>query len=348
MKPRKSILLLGEMFIAECAAVGKTIGKGPPSALEGIVIEEPDTRREEGKAMQKIRVHHYEAFSDIPHKGNPAGVVFDGDHLTEAEMQHAAYQVGFNETAFVLSSESADIRLRFFTPGHEMDLCGHATLASVYSLKSKGLLGDKERITVETRSGILTVSIQTAANQQHTITMTQAPPKFEMFHGSRASLAASMGIEENNIHADLPIVYGSTGTWTLLVPIAHIDSFEKMRPDNSSFPALLTKMPRASIHPFCLHTYDKAADMHARHFSSPYSGTVEDSVTGTASGIMGAYWAAYIDESFRSTLQLTVEQGQEMNRDGRVYVQVERQKDNVDVSIAGRAVYVTSFDVAVS
>ncbi|WP_022794545.1 PhzF family phenazine biosynthesis isomerase [Marinococcus halotolerans] len=295
--------------------------------------------------MQKFRVHHYDAFSEVPHKGNPAGVVFDGDHMTEAEMQKVAYKVGFNETAFVLSSESADIRLRFFTPGHEMNLCGHATLASVYSLKSKGLLGDKERITVETRAGILTVIVQTSAHQ-HTITMTQATPEFEMFHGSRASLAISMGIEENDIHNNLPIVYGSTGTWTLLVPIVHIDSFERMRPDNSAFPDVLTKMPEASIHPFCLKTYDKAADMHARHFSSPYSGTVEDPVTGTASGVMGAYWAAYIDESFRSPLQLTIEQGQEVNKDGRVHVQVTRQKDNVDVNITGRAVYVTSFDVA--
>lgn len=162
--------------------------------------------------MEKLRVHHYDAFSEVPHKGNPAGVVFDGDHMTEAEMQKVAYRVGFNETAFVLFSESADIRLRFFTPGHEMNLCGHATLASIYSLKSKGLLGDKERITVETRAGILTVTIQTSANQQHIITMTQAPPKFEMFHGSRASLAASMGIEENDIHTNLPIVYGNAGT----------------------------------------------------------------------------------------------------------------------------------------
>lgn len=296
--------------------------------------------------MQKIRVHHYDAFSEIPYKGNPAGVVFDGDNMTEAEMQKTAYQVGFNETAFILPSESADIRLRFFTPGHEMNLCGHATLASVYSLKSKGLLGDKERITVETRAGILTVRIQTSANQQHTITMTQAPPKFEMFHGSRTSLAASMGIEENDIHTDLPIVYGNTGTWTLLVPIAHIESFEKMSSDNSAFPAVLTKMPKASIHPFCLETYDEAADMHARHFSSPYSGTVEDPVTGTASGVMGAYWAAYIDEDFRSPLHLTIEQGQEMNKDGQVHVQVAKHQGNVDVSITGRAVYVTSFDVA--
>lgn len=48
-------------------------------------------------------------------------------------------------------------------------------------------------------------------------------------------------------------------------------------------------MPKASVHPFCMKTYDRDADMHARHFSSPYSGTIEDAVTGTASGVMGAF-----------------------------------------------------------
>ncbi|MDZ5783106.1 PhzF family phenazine biosynthesis protein [Marinococcus luteus] len=297
--------------------------------------------------MKTLQVHHYDAFSVIPYKGNPAGVVFDGDNVTETEMQSVACQVGFNETAFVLPSESADIRLRFFTPGHEMNLCGHATLASAHALKSKGVLSNKERITVETKAGIITVTIQTYAYQQHTMTMTQASPKFEMFHGSRASLAASVGIEEKDIHAELPIVYGNTGTWTLLVPVAHISSFEKMRPDNSAFPSILTEMPKASVHPFCLETYDKTADMHARHFSSPYSGTVEDPVTGTASGVMGAYWAAYIDEHLQPPLQVTVEQGQEMNKDGRVHVQVVKHQDNIDVSIAGHAAYVTSFNVTV-
>ena len=44
-------------------------------------------------------------------------------------------------------------------------------------------------------------------------------------------------------------------------------------------------MPKASIHPFCLETYDSDSDMHARHFSSPSSGTIADAVTGTASGV---------------------------------------------------------------
>src|SRR5699024_11558973 len=100
--------------------------------------------------MKSITVYHYDAFSKEPDKGNPAGVVLNGDELSEAEMQEIDFKVGFNETAFPVKSDVADLRIRFLTPGHEMNLCGHATMATVYALKSKGLLGDKTELTIET------------------------------------------------------------------------------------------------------------------------------------------------------------------------------------------------------
>ena len=60
-----------------------------------------------------------------------------------------------------------------------------------------------------------------------------------------------------------------------------------MKPNNEMFPSVLKEIPNASIHPICLETYDELAQMHGRHFSSAYAGTIEDPVTGTASGVMG-------------------------------------------------------------
>ncbi|MGY3189277.1 PhzF family phenazine biosynthesis protein [Lysinibacillus sp. TE18511] len=68
--------------------------------------------------MKIVTVHHYDAFSTIPNKGNPAGVVVEGDQYSEIEMQDIAEQVGFNETAFAQKSDKADLRIRYFTPGH--------------------------------------------------------------------------------------------------------------------------------------------------------------------------------------------------------------------------------------
>jgi len=295
--------------------------------------------------MTTIKVYHYDAFSSITNKGNPAGVVLNGDHLSEEQMLAIAEKVGFNETAFPLKSDKADIRIRFFTPGHEINLCGHATMATIYALKTKGLLEHPSEFTIETKAGILPIRIHSDINDEICITMRQAAPQFQPFHGSYADLAHSMGIEEVDIETELPTLYGSTGAWTLLIPIKGLSAFSKMKPNNALFPNILKEMPRASIHPFCLETMDENAHMHARHFSSPFSGTIEDPATGTASGVMGAYYAQYINKSSDESFKLVVEQGQEIGRDGRIGVSVMRNNDQLDIEITGNAVYVNEFEV---
>jgi len=295
--------------------------------------------------VKLVKVYHYDAFSIEPNKGNPAGVILNGDDLTDEEMQEVARKVGFNETAFSVKSTIADLRLRFFTPGHEMNLCGHATMATVYALKTKGLLGDKTDFTIETKAGVLQIKIDATTDNETYITMKQAPPQFKDFKGSKEDLANSIGINKEDIEDELPILYGSTGTWTLLIPIKTLDTFKKMKPNNKIFPTILKELPKASIHPFCLETYDSDADMHARHFSSPFSGTIEDAVTGTASGVMGAYFTKYIKRDFEESLNLVVEQGQEMGKNGRVKVRVTNNKENYVIEITGNAVFVKEFDV---
>ncbi|WDH80723.1 PhzF family phenazine biosynthesis isomerase [Paenibacillus urinalis] len=293
--------------------------------------------------MGNIKVFHYDAFSHIPGMGNPAGVVLDSMDLTEEQMRQVAEQVGFNETAFPLKSDFADLRIRYFTPGHEINLCGHATMATVYALYSSGMLGDKMNFTIETKAGVLPIRLN-LEQQQLFITMKQAAPEFHTFQGSIQELSNSIEIEVSDIDTDIPIVYGSTGTWTLLVPVRTLDAFRRMKPENNLFPSLLKEMPRASIHPFCLQTYDEAAHIHARHFSSPYSGTIEDPVTGTASGVLGAYYAKYIKNESATAFELLVEQGQELGKDGRVRVNVT---SDGTIEITGSAVYVNEFHVLI-
>lgn len=295
--------------------------------------------------MKTVKVYHYDAFSKEPNKGNPAGVVINGDDFTDEEMQEIALQVGFNETAFVVKSNVADIRIRFFTPGHEMNLCGHGTIATICALLSNGYFLQNDTIMIETRVGILPIKINKKLSIDIQITMKQASPQFIEFEGSKKDVANSIGIQEDEIEDDFPIVYGSTGIWTLLVPIKNLAAFNNMKPNNEIFPTILKEMPKTSIHPICLETYDPAAHMHARHFSSPYSGTVEDAVTGTASGVMGAYYAKYINPNFEKCLHLVVEQGYEIGKDGRVQVQVTRNEDNFDIEITGTAVFVRELEI---
>lgn len=295
--------------------------------------------------MKYVTVYHYDAFTLKPNKGNPAGLVLNGDELSNNEMQEIAYKVGFNETAFLVKSDKADFRIRYFTPGQEMNLCGYATIAMIYALKTMNLLMLKKHVTIETKVGILGIKIDLSEDNKVIITMKQAAPQFESFKGSKKDLVDAIGINEDDLEDDFPILYGSTGAWTLLVPVNNLEVFKTMKPNNSLFPTILNERSKASIHPFCFETYDPDADMHARHFSSPYSGTIEDAVTGTASGIMGVYFTKYKKDTCRDSLKFIVEQGHEINKDGRVLVNVSPSECGYDVEIAGNAVYVNQFEI---
>ncbi|MGG0813675.1 PhzF family phenazine biosynthesis protein [Paenibacillus alvei] len=293
--------------------------------------------------MSTITVLHYDAFSTIPHKGNPAGIVLDADGLSEQDMQRIAKQVGFNETTFILHSDQADVRLRYFTPGQEMNLCGHATIASLYCLHSKGFFGEKTHINIETKASILPIEF-TLHEGQLFIKMKQNKSEFIPFQGNIARLAEAIGLQAEDIDMTTPIVYGSTGVWTLLVPIKSLEKCKTMKPMNAMFPSIMTEFPRASVHPFCMETYHSESFMHGRHFSSPYSGMEEDPVTGTASGVMGAYYLQYM-QTDQDAADFYIEQGQEIDRDGRVKVRAMRNEDRIEVFIEGTAVFVREIEV---
>jgi PhzF family phenazine biosynthesis protein len=281
------------------------------------------------------RVLHVDAFAAWPGMGNPAGVLLDAEGLADSAMQAIARAVGFNETAFVLPSTRADLRLRYFTPGHEVDLCGHATVATFVLLHRRGRLpgaGSPRRLTLETAAGLLPITLE-ADGAEPLVVMEQAPARFVDWGGPREGLARVLGVDVRDLHPTLPIVYGSTGLWTLVVPARGLDAIRRMTPRPAEFPSVLPEMPGASIHPFCLETIDPAAHLHARHFSSPRSGTVEDPVTGTASGVLGVYHRERIAPDAPSPL--VIEQGQEIDRDGRVRVWVERRDGAWRVRVGG-------------
>lgn len=276
----------------------------------------------------------YDAFTTMPGRGNPAGVVTDASFLSESEMQQIAAALGYNETAFVLPSAVADVRIRYFTPGYEVPMCGHATIASVYALYKEGRLRSG-RVTIETGSGVLPIGI--APDEPVMISMTQSTYSEKPFGGSLEALADAIGLTAGDLDPVLPVVYACTGLWTLLVPVKKLESFARMTPHTKDFPSVLTEMPRASVHPFCLETLRPECRMHSRHFSSPFAGTVEDAVTGTASGAMGMYYKKHLRPD-GGAFSLTLEQGSEMQKDGTVTVSVP-ESFSEPVTISGTAVF---------
>lgn len=199
-------------------------------------------------------------------------------------------------------------------------------------------------IKIETLAGILSVEYN---QQNHSVQMTQAKPKFLTYKGNLTKLCEVLEINETDLMTELPICYGNTGSWTLLIPVVNKAVLDKMIPHSKAFPSVLEQIPKSSIHPFtCLNP--KESTFYARHFSSPFSGTIEDSVTGTASSVMGAYSLRYIYPNEQEK-QLTVFQGEHLGREGMVQVNVTKEKNKPDpqVSITGSTCFCQSMTVRI-
>lgn len=106
----------------------------------------------------QIPIAIIDAFSDKAFSGNPAAVCLLQETLTEQQMQTIAMEMNLSETAFVKATpEQGVYSLRWFTPTVEIDLCGHATLASAYWMMESGWAADLELIRFQTKSGELRV-----------------------------------------------------------------------------------------------------------------------------------------------------------------------------------------------
>ncbi|MFB6270237.1 MAG: PhzF family phenazine biosynthesis protein, partial [Halobacterium sp.] len=170
--------------------------------------------------MTTTRALLVDAFTREPCAGNAAGVVPDADDLTDDQMQSIAAELGASETAFVRESGDADRRVRYFSPTTEVDLCGHATIASHAQLFADGRIGAGEH-TLETNVGVLDVAV----DDDGTVWMTQNPPEVREVDVSYGRVADATGLDEEALRGasdDLPLAVSSTGLPFLVVPVTYL------------------------------------------------------------------------------------------------------------------------------
>jgi len=106
----------------------------------------------------QLPIVQIDSFTDVPFSGNPAAVCFLPAPISEEGMQLIAAEMNLSETAFIEQTGENTFNLRWFTPTTEVDLCGHATLASAFMLYDEGIVSKDAVIEFETKSGKLVVS----------------------------------------------------------------------------------------------------------------------------------------------------------------------------------------------
>ncbi|MBO8161049.1 MAG: PhzF family phenazine biosynthesis protein [Thermosipho sp. (in: Bacteria)] len=268
-----------------------------------------------------------DAFTNEPFKGNPAGVVVldKSENLTKKEKQLLAGELRFSETAFVKQNSDKEFVLEYFTPVSEIDLCGHATIATFCVLKELGFVKSGNTYIAATNVGKLKITLD-----NEIIFMEQAKPELgEILSKDEVSKISEMlGIDESEINVELPLQIVSTGVWDLLIPVKTEKALFKISPNFEKISKFCSDHNIVSFHVFTLDTKDGIAK--ARDFA-PLFGINEEAATGTANGALSYYLYNY--KVIEKERLYKIIQGESMSRRSEIYVKIEKER----VLVGGKA-----------
>ena len=279
-----------------------------------------------------------DAFTERPLAGNPCAIIFEADDLTTEQMLAIAKEMNLSETAFVLKSEIADVRARYFTPAEEIPLAGHPTIATIHALVERGDIarqGDYTKISLELQVGPIPIELYKTETAVRVI-MNQKKPQF-MATFSPDEVMPHFGLEADDCLPEALPQIVSTGTPQLMIPARSLDVLRRAQLNAATYPTFRQNAGFFSPHLFCLQGATDQGDTFARHFGVPPD-TMEDPFTGSATGGMAAYlW----HHGLLSKPTFIAEQGQWMNRPGQAQVEVVGPPDNIEtVKVGGTAVTV--------
>lgn len=229
--------------------------------------------------MKQI-IYFVDAFAEKVFEGNQAGVLILDEPLDETLMQKIAAENNLSETAFVVKNKDA-FSLRWFTPSVEVDLCGHATLASAFVLFNE-LNYEKQIIEFHSKSGVLTVK-----KNSDKLTMNFPAGK----------------LKQIDIPQNIKTVFGVTPieayrtTDDLMFVFDDETSIVKMSPN-------LTELNKYDCRGVIITAKSKKYDFVSRFFA-PQSGINEDPVTGSAHTALTVYWSEILKEKFLTAKQVS-------------------------------------------
>jgi PhzF family phenazine biosynthesis protein len=213
---------------------------------------------------------HVDAFTDRPFSGNPAAVCLLDGARDDAWLQAVAAELNLPETAF-LTPAAGGFGLRWFTPsGVEIELCGHATLASAHALWESGRLAADAPARFHTRSGLLT-----AARREGWIEL-DFPAEPAAVAEAPAELTAALGVRAK---------WTGRNRFDWLVEVESAALVRALAPDLARLAAVPTRGVIVTA------TADDGRFDFVSRFFAPRVGIPEDPATGSAHCCLGPYWA---------------------------------------------------------
>ncbi|WP_299831179.1 PhzF family phenazine biosynthesis protein [uncultured Roseobacter sp.] len=253
----------------------------------------------------KVTAHIVNGFVKNGTGGNPAGVVFDADHLTDEDMLQIAAKIGLSETAFVSSSDKAGFRLDFFTPNRRIAHCGHATIAAFAHMAETGAVaeGETSKMTVDGPRKIIIKGEQAF--------MEQIAPSYEtpaQWSGKGVSLPdvlRSLGLGEADMMEGVDPQLVNTGNSFVVVPVKNEDVLAGITPDLDAISAISDKLDLIGYYVFATSPRSSSSHATTRMFAPRYA-IPEEAATGMAAGPLGCF--LYDVMGIKET-HMTIDQG---------------------------------------
>ncbi len=286
--------------------------------------------------VNNYKIFQIDAFTEKPFEGNSAGVMF-AENFSSVQMQKIAREMNLAETAFLSPSRKAGYKLRWFTPAVEVDLCGHATIASLHFLYENNILNEDSSITFETKSGVLNCGIKEG------FYFMQIPLyKMEEFSGCQEEILDAIGAERTSVIDNTPFILLENGN--LYFRVDGLETLRNLKPDFKALKKLTEdKHEFEGVVVYTLETFDESSFAHSRYFV-PYYGIDEDPVTGSTNGpMMMVFERLGLIETDAEEITLIFEQGDIMGRRGRV--KVSYSKKLRELYISGKAVTVLKGEI---
>ncbi len=254
-----------------------------------------------------IKIYQVDAFSDKAFHGNPAAVCILSEPINEKWAQKVAMEMNLSETAF-LYKEGNGYNLRWFTPTVEVDLCGHATLASAHVLWEENYLDPQEKAIFNTKSGIL------QAEQANGWIKLDFPVKPIVEASPPPGLLEILGIKANFVGVNKS---------DYLIEVENEAAVRNITPNSLE----LRKLPVRGV--IVTSQATKGEFDFISRFFVPGSGIDEDPVTGSAHCCLGPYWQSKIKKDFFYAYQAS-------KRGGTIKIQVKKDR----VHLYGQAITV--------
>jgi len=298
--------------------------------------------------ISRYRYLHYDVFTDRRFGGNQLAVFPEATGLSAAMMQQIAKEIGFAETTFVFSAETADtnIRMRIFTPAIEMPMAGHPVVGSTFALgRERRIAAGTNRWVFGLNVGPLPVDIEWQGPAMTFVRMTQALPQFGPTFDA-VDVAAALGLPISAIRStNLPIQQVSCGVPFVMVPVATRAAVDAATPDPRAFDALARKaaQPHFSVYLFSTAPAPVGhndATVYTRMFA-PGMGVYEDPATGSASGPLGCYLVKHSVIPAQQAGSMLNLQGVKLGRPSWIHIGIDVAAGDISrVRVGGASVFV--------